>query len=269
MKISELTELTEITGNEYAVVIANGTTYKVLTSRLGGGQSPPVASSFLPGSPSAVFGPSAIRSDYAGSSHTISQNLITWHDQSGNEYDVVASSAGVTWANGVVFDGASNLSRPIFSTKDAGFSIYVLAQPLSPSRGQLVVNGSVSASPNTGWAVGFGSSTHDDRGSRYIGLIQSVAWTGGVDYSTPSKVFSSVCKPNKAFFSAVDTGGLAQVSSAAQRPPNDAFIIGGAVALGSNRYLELGNKIKAVAYYDYDTQLADEHEGIVEYLSTL
>ena len=52
-------------------------------------------------------------------------------------------------------------------------------------------------------------------------------------------------------------------------PPTGSFIIGGAIASGVDRYLSSGNKIRAVVYYDYDTQLLNEHADIVSYLGGL
>lgn len=274
MKISELPELTALSGDEYAVVSYGNKSWKVKLSRIGAGSGPssggsPPPANYLPGSPVAVYGSSLMRSNYSGATHIFNNGVLTWYDQSGNNYNVAASSANITWSNGAVFDGASNLIRPIFSTKRQSFSCYVLATALSPTNGQLMVNGSGSANPNNGFAMGFGGSTQDNQGSNFLPLIQQIQWGNGIPYTASSKVFANVCNVNNMMFGSVDSSTLVQQATSLQNPPTDTFAIGGAVALGTNRYLRAGNKIRAVAWYDYDTALADEHDSIVSYLSSL
>ena len=216
MKISELPELLAITGDEYLPIVFQGTTYKIKAALLGSTAEAPITS--LPGTPTAAYGPTQLLAVYQGQTHSVANSLITWHDQSGNAHDVIANSNGLIWSDGIVFDGASNLTCPIFSTKLDSFSVYVAASPAAPTEGQLVVNGSGTASPNNGWALGFGGSTHDSAGNNLITLIQSKAWSSRLPYAASSKVFSNVCNSAKTFLAAVDSEPLTNVTSTSIEP---------------------------------------------------
>lgn len=224
---------------------------------------------YLPGKPVAAYGPVKMRSGFSDAPYVSNAGIITWRDQSGNGRNVVASGAGLTWSNGVVFDGSSNLTVPVFLTKLINFSAYVLADVVNNTKGQFCLNGDPDG--NTGWAIGLGGTQHEIAGTSYRALIQNLTWGAAQSYDDRSKVFSFVARSNSDYMASIGIRDLSKLSGGAMVTPTTTLKIGGALfnSGGTNRYLAAGNKIKAIAFYDYDTEEAGLHNGIIEYLAAL
>lgn len=261
MKISELPELPAQAVDPITVVASGGGTYRAPYGTGGGG-------GFLPGQPIAAYGPKAIIDGYTGSGYANNSGVITWLDQVSGA-DAVASGTGPTWSDGIVFDGASNLAAAVFLNQPVNFSVYVRADVQSSTRGQLIANGSGTA--NKGWALGFGGgTTHESVGGDCRLLIQGRAWGNAVSYHSQHRIFTVIRRNSVAMDIALGSAPTSRSANTSEHTPIDSFLIGGElVGTNLNRYLAAGNKIIAIAAYNYDTEAAGRHSKIVSFLSEL